>query len=93
MLVASLFSFTPSSAAFFSRATPTNIGQVFLRRYYSLEMVDIKLESPSAERNKEPIWNVLDNRVIKRLLKNTEAQQQPPLRILEIAGGAGGACT
>lgn len=99
MLVTSLFSFATSSTAFFSRVT-TNIGQAFLQRHRqqrrptsSIAMVGIKLESSSAESNKEHIWNVLDDRVIKRILKNnSEGQQQPPppLRVLEIAGGAGG---
>jgi Protein of unknown function (DUF938) len=54
-----------------------------------------KLDSPSAERNKDPIWKVLETQVFPRLLalqKNdhdSEQQQRKPLQVLEIAAGAG----
>lgn len=43
-----------------------------------------KLESPSAERNKELIWNVLNEQVFS---KNRD--QKEPVRVLEIAAGTG----
>jgi hypothetical protein len=46
-----------------------------------------KLESPSAERNKEPIWSVLGPKVLQSA---ESSSQQQPLRIVEIAAGAGG---
>mmetsp|Transcript_2109 Transcript_2109/g.5587 ORF Transcript_2109/g.5587 Transcript_2109/m.5587 type:complete len:406 (+) Transcript_2109:135-1352(+) len=54
-----------------------------------------RLESPSAERNKEPIWEVLSSEILSRLETNPsgeqqqQQQQQQPWRILEIAAGAG----
>jgi Protein of unknown function (DUF938) len=44
----------------------------------------VKLDSPSAERNKEPIWKVLETKVISELVQNPCV----PV-ILEIAAGAG----
>ena len=41
------------------------------------------LDSPSAQRNKEPIWNVLSEKVLPLLPK------EEPLTILEIAAGCG----
>ena len=46
----------------------------------SLEMA--KLDSPSAQRNKEPIWEILSTRVLPLI-------QQDPLQVLEIAAGTG----
>jgi hypothetical protein len=43
------------------------------------------LDSPSAERNKEPIWTVLSERVVPLLLSSDDK----PLAILEVAAGAG----
>jgi Protein of unknown function (DUF938) len=56
-----------------------------------------KLESSSAERNKDPIWKVLETKVFPRLLpvlkKDNDSEQehprQEPLKVLEIAAGAG----
>jgi hypothetical protein len=44
-----------------------------------------KLESPSAERNKDPIWKVLENKVLPEYTSSNTS----PLQILEIATGAG----
>lgn len=44
-----------------------------------------KLDSPSAERNKDPIWNVIETRI----LTERNAACQEPLQILEVAAGAG----
>lgn len=53
-------------------------------------MVGIKLESPSAERNRDPIWQVLDEKVVVPMfLLLLQQQQQHPVKILEIAAGAG----
>lgn len=50
-----------------------------------------KLDSPSAERNKGPIWNVLASKVLPRLFGNDGPDAPPPrpVRILEVACGAG----
>lgn len=50
-----------------------------------------KLDSPSAQRNKEPIWQVLSSRVFPRVETATdeETDDQKPFRILEVAAGAG----
>jgi SAM-dependent methyltransferase len=45
-----------------------------------------KIESPAAERNKEPIWNVLESRVVSR---SDTATNDSALRVLEIAAGSG----
>jgi len=50
--------------------------------------INTKLESPSAERNKEPIWNVLESKVLPLLLQQDSGEG--PIRILETAAGAGG---
>lgn len=53
------------------------------------------LESPAAERNKEPIWNVLQSKVFAVASShNNKTNGNPtvlplPLRVLEIATGAG----
>jgi len=49
----------------------------------SLDMV--KLESPSAQRNKGPIWDLLSQKVFSPLSTTSDR----PLRILEIAAGSG----
>lgn len=46
-------------------------------------MLPAKKESPSAERNKHPIWDVLQTKVFP------QTTHSEPLRILEIAAGAG----
>ncbi|CAB9497951.1 Methyltransferase-like 26 [Seminavis robusta] len=43
-----------------------------------------KRDSPSAQRNKEPIWNMLSAKVLPAIPKKDE-----PLRVLEIAAGCG----
>lgn len=43
-----------------------------------------KRDSPSAQRNKEPIWDVLKTKVLPALPTSTE-----PTRVLEIAAGCG----
>jgi hypothetical protein len=52
-------------------------------------MAGIKLESPSAERNRDPIWQVLDEKVVVPIFLLLQPQQQHPLKILEVAAGAG----
>jgi hypothetical protein len=42
-----------------------------------------KKESPSADRNKYPIWEILESNVLPTLTSHT-------LRVVEIAAGAGG---
>jgi Protein of unknown function (DUF938) len=44
-------------------------------------MSSAKLDSPSAHRNKEPIWNILESRVL--------TSSAAPCRILEVAAGCG----
>jgi hypothetical protein len=50
-------------------------------------MSSTKKESPSADRNKEPIWNVLQT---KWLSPKMTASSTETLQVLEIAAGAGG---
>jgi hypothetical protein len=47
-----------------------------------------KLDSPSAQRNKQPIWEILSTKVIPLLQKSSKAEDKP-VRILEVAAGAG----
>lgn len=63
----------------FSRA---QLAQNSLRRMHSLNDI---LESPSAERNKAPIWDVLDSQVFRP----NDDDVVGPLNVLEIAAGAG----
>jgi hypothetical protein len=63
--------FTPRAAAFFGNNNP--------------EPIMAKLESPSAERNKDPIWKVLESKVLPEYTRSGSS----PLQILEIATGAG----
>jgi hypothetical protein len=63
--------FTPRAAAFFWNKNP--------------EPIMAKLESPSAERNKDPIWKVLESNVLPEYTRSGSS----PLQILEIAAGAG----
>ena len=45
-----------------------------------------KFESPSAERNRDPIWQVLEKKIVPKLL---QPQHEGPPKILEVAAGAG----
>ena len=45
----------------------------------------VKLESASAERNKDPLWKVLERRALSQYPLKVDA----PLRVLEVAAGAG----
>ncbi|KAG7356624.1 DUF938 domain containing protein [Nitzschia inconspicua] len=47
----------------------------------------MKLDSPSAQRNKQPIWEVLSNNVLPRLQIPSDNHQT--LRVLEVAAGCG----
>jgi hypothetical protein len=46
----------------------------------------MKLDSPSAHRNKQPIWEVLSTKVLPRLETSSDSKK---LRILEVAAGSG----
>jgi len=48
-----------------------------------------KLDSPSAQRNKEPIWQILSTKVIPDLVETSHQKEDGPLRILEVAAGCG----
>lgn len=50
-------------------------------------MSSAKLESPSAERNKEPIWHVLQTKVLSQYTSSSSNSR--PLRVLEVAAGSG----
>jgi hypothetical protein len=57
----------------------------------AIKMSSSKLDSPSAERNKEPIWHVMSTKVIPGILANSDDDDQKPktMRIVEIAAGSG----
>eukprot|EP00536_Pseudo-nitzschia_multiseries_P004929 jgi/Psemu1/254043/estExt_Genewise1Plus.C_870053 len=60
----------------------------------AFSMSSQRLESPSAERNKEPIWDVLSSKILPRLRNentnnNNNNNNNEPWKILEIAAGAG----
>jgi hypothetical protein len=46
----------------------------------------VTMDSPSAQRNKEPIWGVLDSIVLPLIQHATE---QEPMNVLEVAAGCG----
>lgn len=63
-----------------------------------MSMSSKKLDSPSAQRNKEPIWNILSKNVISSLLWSGEEESvidkgksgtKQRLQVLEIAAGCG----
>lgn len=56
------------------------------RSIHQLRSMDRRLESPSAERNKEPIWEVLCSGIVSGLRHPTK---QTPWEVLEIAAGTG----
>jgi len=59
------------------------------RFLHSAELLKMaKLDSPSAQRNKDPIWNVLSSKAFPKLLPKDEG----PLKVLEIAAGCGVHC-
>jgi hypothetical protein len=64
--------FTPRAAAFFWNKSP--------------EPIMAKLDYPSADRNKDPIWKVLESKVFPEY---TSGSGKSPLQILEIAAGSG----
>jgi hypothetical protein len=66
--------FTPRAAAFFGNKKPIPSNMA-------------KLESPSAERNKELIWKVLESKVLPEYTRL--GSESSPLQILEIATGSG----
>jgi Protein of unknown function (DUF938) len=51
-------------------------------------MVSKMMESPASERNKDPIWNMLESKVLVPPLVST-SDEPKTLQILEIASGAG----
>lgn len=57
--------------------------------------MDSKRDSPSAQRNKEPIWDVLSTKIFESFKQNSDddnnddTETETPLRILEIAAGSG----
>ena len=61
----------------------------FLQRSFSIGTTPahpMKLEAPAAQRNKEPIWNVLSSKVLPTVAGNKGSR---PVRVLEIAAGSG----
>ena len=53
-------------------------------------MSAVSMDSPSAERNKDPIWSVLSSKVLPSLTPSkTESEKTVVLRVLEIAAGCG----
>ncbi len=56
-------------------------------------MAMAKADSPSAQRNKEPIWQVLSSKVFPQIVETGIEEkgdgQREQLRILEVAAGAG----
>ena len=49
-----------------------------------------KRDSPSAQRNKEPIWNVLSSKVLPVITGNSSNNDNnSPIRVLEVAAGSG----
>lgn len=101
LLLASFSLFIPSGLASsnppFSSAFLFNPSLLDKRNYHmtteqpafgigdSVSIAMAKRDSPSAQRNKEPIWNILSSKVIPSL----EGTNNSPLRILEIAAGCG----
>ncbi len=50
----------------------------------------VTMDSPSAQRNKGPIWSVIESTILPLLRQYVgEEKEAPPLRVLEIAGGCG----
>lgn len=49
------------------------------------------MDSPSAHRNKDPIWSIIESKVLPLLLKaeNEDSPSPVPLNVLEIAAGCG----
>jgi hypothetical protein len=70
-----------SQPTVFFKARQLTVSPSFLHDMFSSENI---LESPSAERNKTPIWEILQSKVFK---SSTDSQR--PLQILEIAAGSG----
>jgi len=46
----------------------------------------VTMDSPSAQRNKDPIWQVIQSTILPMLRREDD---ESPLRVLEIAGGCG----
>ena len=74
-------------------ATRSNLSKPFLsntRRVFGSQHMTsrnmVTMDSPSAQRNKEPIWEVLQNDVLPKIQQSTE---NDPIKILEVAAGCG----
>ena len=86
-----------SAVSLVLRPKPSHLSSsLSTRRSSSSSIVELtmsKLESPSAERNRDPIWQVLDQKVVNPMLLLQQQQQQQQqhsvFKILEIAAGAG----
>ena len=88
-----LFSATIASAAASRRFGPSrcrNCAALFLNNRTARRLTSTgaftmaKLDSPAAERNKDPIWKVLESKVVPTLCGDRKVAH-----ILEIAAGAG----
>ena len=83
------FATTPPSIQYskFGRASSTTSLNMMSSSFNSN-----KMDSPSAQRNKQVIWEVLNEKVISPLVQTQKQQQQATakkIRILEVAAGCG----
>jgi Protein of unknown function (DUF938) len=78
-----------SPCAFWSRKYPNKNSATGFSHHkpFSTFLKMAKLDSPSAQRNKEPIWNILSTKVLRSI--NKTGAMNDPISILEIAAGCG----
>ena len=83
-----------ASTAFSLGRVVTSFNKSFLhKRKYKTTILKMNqiLESPSAERNKAPIYDqVLATNIFPQLIKDTKSDK---IKALELAAGCGGSCS
>lgn len=79
------FSYSAISSLARPASSYIQVQTIFRRSPHTMAMAMAKRDSPSAQRNKDPIWEVLS----KTILPMLEITKEDSFNILEIAAGAG----
>jgi len=79
------FTHTPQNSNFTSLNNRAQLSRPFISNSKTA-MNMVTMDSPSAQRNKDPIWQVIQSTILPMLKREDD---KSPLRVLEIAGGCG----
>ncbi len=82
-------SFTPLSLLYNSGVSETSLKSTIVPSVSKTELKMAHMDSPSAQRNKTPIWSILKELVPKLTLSASSTTSDNTLQVLEIAAGVG----